>query len=387
MEILHEAWNQVHDHAAVLAEGAAFPLWTHDGHWNTIDVEQDDGGVLPHHGSWMVGDLPAILWFASSHGRTDGGHAVAEDAARLWSGRLENRATLRSFASVSHMFFRGALVGVSIGDDRSMVAMALKAAQTVSSRFREIGYMKSFGAPADSAFPFTTIDDVINLTVPIWLARQTNDAELERAAREAIELIAQWLIRPDGSVAQVLRFDAQGKPVGVDTYQGFSPDGCWSRGQAWGIYGFASAARLTGDARYVQLAERMTNYWIDHVQDDPSPLWDFDLPSGEEPIRDSFAATLAYAGVLELANLVYDRKRAELLDYGREMVTRLAEKYVLGRAPGTGLVSDAALDVPHKHGIGESVIVGDSYFVEALWRLLSPRGQTRDASLFPGGSE
>jgi len=386
MEILERAWSQVHDHAAVLARGTAFPIWTEHGKWHTIDVEQEQTGVLPHHGSWMVGDLPAILWFASSRPPTDaaarGPHAVASrDDALAWSGSLKNRTGLRSFASVAHMFFRGALVGMAIGEAPGLGSLAGDAAQTVTDRFREIGYMKSFGLPGDSSYPFTTIDDVINLTVPIWFARQREDSEVDDLARRAIDVIAQHLVRPDGSVAQVLQFDPAGNPVGVDTYQGFSPDGCWSRGQAWGIYGFAAAARVCQSTHFLGLASHLADYWIDKVQDDPSPVWDFDLPRSEPLIRDSFAASLAYAGILELAAQSDEPRRAELVTYSREMLARLAEQYMLDRKPGLGILADAALDVPHNHGVGESVIVGDSYFVESLWRLFRPQGD--GAGLYP----
>jgi unsaturated chondroitin disaccharide hydrolase len=388
MEILERAWNQVHDHAAVLARGSAFPIWTERGEWKTIDVDQGERGVLPHHGSWMVGDLPAILWFASSRPPADAAdrapHALATRADALtWSNRLKNRSGLRSFASVAHMFFRGTLVGMVVGDEPELGALAAEAAQTVAERFREIGYMKSFGPPDDSDYPFTTVDDVINLTVPIWFARQRDDAQLDEIARHAIDVIAEHLVRPDGSAAQVLLFDPAGNPTGVDTYQGYSPDGCWSRGQAWGIYGYAAAARVCRSAHYLEIADRLADYWIDRVQDDPSPVWDFDLPDGEPLIRDSFAASLAYAGILEVAAQSDERRRDELTTYSQQMLARLAQQYMLDRTPGLGILADAALDVPHNHGVGESVIVGDSYFVEALWRLLCP--QIAGAGLYPRG--
>jgi unsaturated chondroitin disaccharide hydrolase len=259
---------------------------------------------------------------------------------------------------------------MGISGDQRLRPLAMAAAETVSSRFHEIGYMKSFGTPADSQYPFTTVDDVINLAVPLWYAAQTNDGELEAEARAAVHLIADRLIRPEGSTAQVLLFDATGRPNGVDTYQGFSPDGCWSRGQAWGIYGFITVYRQTGDPVFLELAQRMTDYWIDRVQDDPAPLWDFDLPASEQPIRDTFAASLAYAGMLELAEASDADRKSQIRDYATQMLEALSLAHVIDRPRGGGILSGAALDVPHDHGIGGSVIVGDSYYTEAIWRLV-----------------
>ena len=369
MPHLQRAWQEIDAEAALLAKGGAFPIWTDGGEWVTVDFAVDERGILPHHGSWMVGDLPAILWFLATGSPEEEKHQHWRTAAKMWSERLTNRANTRSFASVSHMFFRGVLVGLATAGEESLRPLALTAARTVSDRFREIGYMKSFGSPGDTTYPFTTVDDVINLTIPLWLAEQTGDAELRAAAITAIDQIADGLIRSDGSTGQVLLIGEGGQPAGVDTYQGFSASGCWSRGQAWGIYGFATVYAQTREPRYLQVARDMARYWIEHVQDDPSPVWDFDLPAGEPVVRDSFAASLALAGMLELAASLPPSEARPLRDYARTMVTRLSADYVERRPRGHGLVADAALDVPHGHGVGSSVIVGDSYFTEAVWRL------------------
>ncbi|WP_308467101.1 hypothetical protein [Rathayibacter soli] len=380
---LEDAWHEIRAEAELMSQMSAFPIWTDGDHWVTSEFDQNERGVLPHHGSWMVGDLPAILWFLAAHGDDPNERAKWGERAFTWSDRLTNRAGLRSFASVAHMFFRGSLVGMAVAHDDRLRPLALAAAKTVSERFLEIGYMKSFGTPDDTQYPFTTVDDVINLAVPLWYARQTGDDGLSRAALAAVELIADQLVRPNGSTGQVLLFDGSGHPDGIDTYQGYSPEGCWSRGQAWGIYGFATVYLITGEHRYLQLAHTMADYWIDRVQDEPAPLWDFDLPAGEEPIRDTFAASLAYAGILELADLGDARRRSDLHDYAARMLEALSVKYVNGSRRGRGILRGAALDVPHDHGIGGSVIVGDSYYTEAVWRLLAGKNARHSHRVFP----
>ena len=383
MTTLELAWGEVRAEAELLSAMSAFPIWTDDGTWITSEFDQNERGVLPHHGSWMVGDLPAILWFlATDPGDADNRGTWSERAIQ-WSERLGNRTGLTSFASVAHMFFRGTLVGLATAHEERLRPLAMAAAKTASERFLEIGYMKSFGTPADTQYPFTTVDDVINLAVPLWYARRTEQKEISDQALAAVHLIADQLVRPDGSTGQVLLFDRNGNPDGIDTYQGYSPEGCWSRGQAWGIYGFATVHRVTGDPRSLELADNMASYWIDRVQDDPSPLWDFDLPEGETPIRDTFAASLAYAGILELAELSSPGRRLELRTYATRMLEALSAKYVIGNPRGHGILSGAALDVPHSHGIDASVIVGDSYYTEALWRLRSNGEDDKSPSVIP----
>ncbi len=378
MTTLERAWSEVRAEAELLSKMSAFPIWTDDGTWITSEFDQNERGVLPHHGSWMVGDLPAILWFLATEE-----DAKWSECALRWSEHLTNRTHLTSFASVAHMFFRGTLVGLAVGQEERLRPLAMTAAKTVSERFMEIGYMKSFGTPADTQYPFTTVDDVINLAVPLWYARRTGQEDLSDTALAAVHLIVDRLVRSNGSTGQVLLFDRNGDPDGIDTYQGYSPDGCWSRGQAWGIYGFATVHRLTGDLGCLEVADRMADYWIDRVQEESAPLWDFDLPQGETPIRDTFAASLAYAGILELADLSTSQRRLDLREYATRMLEALSVKYVIGNPRGHGILSGAALDVPHSHGIDASVIVGDSYYTEALWRLRSGDEDGRSLPVFP----
>lgn len=384
MSKLAEAWERVIAKAAGMSQMDSFPLWTVGDTWVTASLSEPDRGVLPHDGSWMVGDLPSILWFAAAAGGAEAPLAERRAVAMKWSRHLANRATVRSFASVSHMFFRGALVPLQAHAAVDLRPMLLTAAETISSRFMTIGYMKSFGTPDNAEYPFTTIDDVINLCIPLWYAQLTSDERLAKAVGDAVELIGDRLVRQDGSTIQVLLFNEHGEPTGVDTYQGHSAAGCWSRGLAWGIYGFAMMAGLSGDPRHRELAQLMADYWIDHVQGDPSPIWDFELPESSREARDSFAGTLGYAGLLELAALSDPVRATQLRSYVADRMSDLSAKYVITH-DGPGIVRGAALDVPHDHGVGQdaAVIVGDSYYVEALWRLLN----AKDARLLVGGGD
>lgn len=375
MSELDEAWQVVTRKAAEMARMDAFPLWTDGTAWVTAALAEPERGILPHDGSWMVGDLPGLLWcVADDRDAAAADRGVTTNTALRWSRRLDNRATVRSFASVSHLFYRGGLVPMLTHGATALRPMVMTAATTIANRFQAIGYMKSFGTPEDDRYPFTTIDDVINLCVPLWYANETGNEELAAELIAAADLIGDRLVRPDGSVIQVLRFDGDGKPTRADTYQGESVDGCWSRGLAWGIYGFAQLAGLSHSPRHLEWAQRMTDYWVDRVQGDSSPVWDFAVPVTPETPRDTFAAALGYAGILELAARSGEDRAAQLHDYARASLTDLSRRYVLDHR-GLGIVRGAALDVPHQHGVGHdaAVIVGDSYYAEALWQLRRSR--------------
>lgn len=45
-------------------------------------------------------------------------------------------------------------------------------------------------------------------------------------------------------------------PIGPNTVQGYSATSCWARGQAWGLYGFTTMYRRTGNTQFPQEVAR-----------------------------------------------------------------------------------------------------------------------------------
>ena len=75
--------------------------------------------------------------------------------------------------------------------------------------------------------------------------------------------------------------------------QGFKDDSTWARGQAWAIYGFATAYRYTQDPRYLETAHRTADWFTGHLPPDRVPYWDFDVPQAPPQPRDTSAAAIA----------------------------------------------------------------------------------------------
>lgn len=82
------------------------------------------------------------------------------------------------------------------------------------------------------------------------------------------------LIRPDNSTFHVVNFDqSSGKIKARMTNQGYSDDSCWSRGQAWGILGFAKAYHWTRRREFRDAADRLAEYFMNHLPADGVPPW------------------------------------------------------------------------------------------------------------------
>ena len=62
------------------------------------------------------------------------------------------------------------------------------------------------------------------------------------------------------------------------THQGYCDDSTWARGQSWAVYGFAMAYRYERDTRFLEVARRAADYFIESLPADGVPYWDFELP-------------------------------------------------------------------------------------------------------------
>ncbi|KAF2621347.1 glycoside hydrolase family 88 protein [Macroventuria anomochaeta] len=94
--------------------------------------------------------------------------------------------------------------------------------------------------------------------------------------------------------------------------QGYAHESTWSRGQAWGILGYAETYAWTKDRRFLEASCGLAEYFLYRLETAPScvsikgrhvPLWDFDAPIEDEesPLRDSSAGVIAANGMLVLS--------------------------------------------------------------------------------------
>ena len=139
--------------------------------------------------------------------------------------------------------------------------------------------------------------------------------------------------------------------------------------------------RETGDARFLETARRIADFYLDHLPADHVPYWDFGAPGIPNAPRDSSAAAVAAAGLLELATLETDGARADrYAQAARDTITSLSSPaYLAEGTAGRSILLHGTQNAP----VGETdrgLIYGDYYFVEALLRYRSLTGRITDAS-------
>ncbi|KAG7096354.1 hypothetical protein E1B28_003798 [Marasmius oreades] len=211
------------------------------------------------------------------------------------------------------------------------------------------------------------IDNMMNLDVLFSSAELTGNQTLVQIAKTHADTTIKNHIRADGSTWHVVEYDADtGAVLSKHTAQGFSDDSTWSRGQAWGIYGYAQMYSRTGNPTYLETSRRLATYFLSHIPSDGIVPWDFDaplkdpkVPGGVRP-ADSSAATIATNGLLLLGSLdeedadKWTSAALEILDH----ITELAWK-----PEWDSLLSNGTVNWPSNNYL-TGTVYGDHYFVK-----------------------
>ncbi|HEX9047859.1 MAG TPA: glycoside hydrolase family 88 protein [Verrucomicrobiae bacterium] len=245
--------------------------------------------------------------------------------------------------------------------------VGLRAAEVLAGRFNEKGnFIRAWGRmdENDPRFPasMAIIDCLMNLPLLYWASQEGGNLKYRDIAVRHADTVLNNFIRSDDSVIHAYHFDlVTGKPLGGDNHCGFSPDSYWSRGAAWGIYGFALSYGYTRDEKYLRAAVRLAKSFIKEKHIEGVPLWDFRLPADRPQMPDASAAAITVCGIQELAR--HQAADAELLAAKDRLLERICrEDYVDSNARCPGVLKCAYGDKPAYSSWG------DYYLMEALDR-------------------
>jgi unsaturated chondroitin disaccharide hydrolase len=252
--------------------------------------------------------------------------------------------------------------------------VGLRAAEVLASRFEPKGkYIRAWGRmdERDTTYAgLAIIDSMMNLPLLFWAAAELNNQDYFNIALQHAETTLRHFVRPDGSVFHAYRFDLEsGRPVEPDNYCGFRVESHWARGAAWGIYGFALTYGYTRQQHYLETAIKLARNFVENLDEQSIPVWDFNLHEGEERLRDSSAAAIAVCGLKEL--LRHAPEQCELKGAAARMVARLCSaEYLNSDSACPALLRNA--QVGDGQGRAQNVYAswGDYFFMEALSREL-----------------
>jgi unsaturated chondroitin disaccharide hydrolase len=336
--------------------GSGYPDHTVNGKWR-----------LRGPSNWTAGYFAGMLWLMYGHTKDP----AWLERARKWTEPIGAFRHEKRDLNLGLSFMPTFVAGHRLTGDATYRRIALDAADSLAARFMPGGYIRSWGTVGDpKQQEIIIIDCLIDLDLLYWAARQSGNGTFSDIATSHARITVDTAIRPDGSSVQVIELDPRtGRKVADRHKQGISPRSCWSRGQAFGIYALADIYRFTGEARFLDGAERLSGYWLKNIPEDYVPYWDFDAPRTAAEPRDSSAAAMAAGGFWKLSKLVKDKAQAgRYREAAIRTLNALTQRYrASGPAVDEGrILVHATLHKPAGLGIDESMILGDYYYLELL---------------------
>ncbi|MBT2290432.1 glycoside hydrolase family 88 protein [Paenibacillus albidus] len=272
------------------------------------------GDLFPHVGNglqyslienddWTNGFWSGMLWLGYEYSGDGRLRDAAKKTVDSFRSRLDKGIVL-DHHDIGFLYSLSSKAQWIVERDNGAREMTLLAADRLMTRWREQGaYFQAWGREGDPVEGGRIIIDcLLNLPLLYWASEQTGNPAYKMAAEIQANKSRRYLVRGDDSSYHTFFFHPEtGEPIGGATHQGYTNGSTWTRGQAWGVYGFALSYRYTGDPLFLETSKRMAGYFLEHLPEDGVAYWDFNLPQDtDNPYRDSSASAIAAAGLLEL---------------------------------------------------------------------------------------
>lgn len=265
-----------------------------------------------------------------------------------------------------------------VGSEKGREAAILAADQLIS-RFQEKGeFIQAWGAMGQKENYRLIIDCLVNLPLLYWASEETGEEKYRVVAEKHIHTAVKNVIREDYSTWHTFFFDPEtGEPSHGATCQGYRDGSAWARGQAWGVYGLATAYRYTKREEYIELFKKVTEYFMEHLPADLVPYWDLEFTDGDDQPRDSSSALIAACGMLEMAKYLAEDDAAYYTSLAKKLLKAIYDNCaVKDMSESNGLVLHATYsnhspyNTCNHYGVDECNIWGDYFYMEALTRLM-----------------
>jgi unsaturated chondroitin disaccharide hydrolase len=329
---------------------------------------------LNENNDWTNGFWSGMLWLCYEYSQDERFRNAADKTVTSFHKRLKDHVVL-DHHDIGFLYSLSSKAQWIVEKDESARQLTLQAADLLMNRWCEPGgYIQAWGQKGDSKEGGRIIIDcLLNLPLLYWASEQTGNPSYLEAARTQAEKSRRYLVRGDDSSYHTFFFNPEtGEPIGGATHQGYTNGSTWTRGQAWGVYGFALSYRYTKDIKFLEASKRLARYFLEHLPDDHVAYWDFNAPVGKDTFRDSSASAIVAAGLLELISLMeeQDPERLYFQEQLEKSMTSLVQRYAtIGEEDAEGLLKHGSYYVHGGISPDDYMIWGDYYYLEALMRL------------------
>lgn len=246
----------------------------------------------------------------------------------------------------------------------------IQSARTLATRFNPaVGCMRSWDHNTDKwDFP-VIIDNMMNLELLMWASKETGDENLKNIAVTHAQTTTKNHFRADNSSYHVIDYNPEtGEVENKHTHQGFSHESAWSRGQAWGLYGYTMMYRETGIKEFLVQAEKIAEYILNQpgVADGNIPYWDFNAPNIPDEPYDASAGSIISAALFELSEFS-DNGDIYITVANKLLETLMTSEFLSPVGENKGfLLFHSTGHLPHNSEIDVPIVYADYYFLESI---------------------
>jgi unsaturated chondroitin disaccharide hydrolase len=328
---------------------------------------------------WTTSFWTGMLWLAYELTVDEKYRQAAEGHIASFVERIEKKIDVETH-DLGFLYTLACVAPWRLTGNEEAKQTALAAADQLMGRyFEEAGIIQAWGDLNDPAQRGRAIvDSLLNMPLLYWATEETGDTHYTEAAQRHAGRLRDNMVRPDFTTYHTFYWDPEsGLPLKGKTAQGHSDESCWSRGQAWAIYGFLLNYRYTGDESFLKTAQRIADYFLAHLPEDQVVYWDLVFDDNSDEERDSSAAAIAVCGLLELTRwLPEGDDQQRYREAAEKILASLAQNYApCGHPYSNALLLHGVYDKRTGRGIDEGTLWGDYFYLEALMRFQNPEWQ------------
>lgn len=328
--------------------------------WNCRKVAKEE---------WTGGFWPGILWYDYEATQNDTIRELAEKYTE----------SLKLFSEIpAYDHDLGFLVFCSYGNGYRLTHnptyrdVIIATADSLATLYNpKVGTILSWPRNIEMLGGHNTImDNMINLEMLFWAARNGGDRRLFDVAVSHADKTMENQFRPDYTSYHVAVYDTlTGNCIKKCTHQGYADESMWARGQAWAIYGYTVVFRETGDPKYLEFAEKLVDVYLKNLPEDYVPYWDFNAPDIPNAPKDASAACVVASALLEMSGFYGNGQGEKYKEAAEKMLCSLSSDKYQSRDTNVAFLLHSTCHWPAKSEIDASIIYADYYYIEALLRL------------------
>lgn len=264
-----------------------------------------------------------------------------------------------------------AVMDYKLTGDKDSYNRGILAADNMAGRYNTAGkFIRAWNDRNDGTDTrgWAIIDCMMNLPLLYWASVESRDPRYDHIARNHADTVMETFVREDGSVNHIVEYDPfTGAKVATHGGQGMFNGSSWTRGQAWGIYGFALNYGFSKDEKYLNTSQKIADYFMAKIPENGHIPADFCQPETVD-YEDDTAAAIAACGLLELAAHLDEESGKRYRDTAIRLLKVLDKEDIDWNEEndplllkGTGSYDEPVHNYP--------IIYGDFYYILALAKL------------------